>query len=80
MISRLLFPSVVRRETYSLVRWSRAIRATQQGGIEHGRRIFSCGFRGRPRRQDTSLSPLKLSNVYISDTVCNVSHSGTHKG
>ena len=29
MISRLLFPSVVRRQTYSLVRWSRAIRTTQ---------------------------------------------------
>lgn len=29
MISRLLFPWVVRRETYSLVRWSRAIRTTQ---------------------------------------------------
>jgi len=40
-----------------------------------GEGFFSCGFRGRARRQDTSLSPLKLSNVYISETVCNVSQN-----
>ena len=36
MISRLLLPSVVRLKTYSLVRWSRAIRATQITGAVHG--------------------------------------------
>jgi hypothetical protein len=40
-----------------------------------GEGFFSRGFRGRARRQDTSLSPLKLSNLYISETFCYASQN-----